>query len=72
MTLRKIKLCAMGGDPDVIEAALPRLLALPTFVTEFLVTQGGTCLLYQLQHFIREKNDMGDDQVPPKKMETPA
>ena len=37
-----------GGDQDVVEATLPRLLALPTSVAEFLVTQGGTCLPYQL------------------------
>ncbi len=37
-----------GGDQDVVKAALPRLLALPTSVPEFLVTQGGPCLPYQL------------------------
>ncbi len=36
------------GDQDVIKAALPRLLALPTVVAEFLVTQGGICLPCQL------------------------
>jgi hypothetical protein len=56
-----------GGDQDVIKAALPRLLALPTSVTKFLVTQGGTCLPYQLQNFIRNKIDTGEDQVTPEK-----
>ncbi len=48
-----------GGDQDVVEAALLHLLTLPTSVAEFLVTQGGTCLPYQLQNFIRNKSTRG-------------
>jgi hypothetical protein len=49
-----------GGDPDVIEAALPWLLALLTFIAEFLCKQGGTCLLHKLQNYIRDHIDLGD------------
>jgi hypothetical protein len=56
-----------GGGHDVAKAALPRLLALPTFVAEFLVKQGGSCLPYQLRQFIEEKIDTGGEQAPPEK-----
>ena len=46
---------------------LPRLLALPTFVTELLEKQGGTCLLHKLIKFVVEHIKGGESQIPAAK-----
>jgi hypothetical protein len=62
------KLWATGeGDPDIIEAALPRLLALPMFLAKLLCKQGGTCLPYKLQNYIRDRIDSGAFNFPADK-----
>jgi hypothetical protein len=50
-----------------METLLPRLLALPTFVGEFLGKQGGSCLPHKLQKFVKDYIDGGECQILPKK-----
>ena len=56
-----------GGEQDLTEAPLPCLLALPTFVAEFLGKLGGLCLPYQLQTFITGKIDEEGSQISHEK-----
>jgi hypothetical protein len=56
-----------GGDLDIVEAALPWLLSLPTFIAEFLCKQGGTCLRHKLLNYIRDCIDLGDFNFPADK-----
>ncbi len=55
------------NNEDLIEALLPRLLALPTFVTEFLGQQGGACLPHKLRKLVSEHINGGELQVWPAK-----
>ncbi len=59
-----------ASKADLREMVLPRLLALPTFVTELLEKQGGTCLLHKLINFVVEHIKGGESQVPAAKMGT--
>ncbi len=54
-------------EDELTEQQLPRLLALPTFVAEFLVQKGGACLPHTLRNFVTTPIDGGDSQVPPDK-----
>ena len=56
-----------GANKDVlIGKMLPRLLALPSFVTEYIQAQGGTCLPYHLHMYIRDHLD-GDTTINPER-----
>jgi hypothetical protein len=55
------------GEQGVIEAPLPRLLALPKFVAQFLCGQGGTCLPHKLRTHICDRIDSGEFNVPAEK-----
>jgi hypothetical protein len=46
---------------------LPRMLALPTCVAEFVLAQKGRCLPYMIRKFIKDKIDGGESQVPAQK-----
>jgi hypothetical protein len=62
------KLWVTGATENKLtEQQLPRFLALPTFIAEFLVQQGGACLLHNLRNFVTAHIDGGDSQVPPEK-----
>jgi hypothetical protein len=55
------KLWATGTqDNKLTEAPLPRLVALPTFVVEFLGKHGGSCLPHKLQKFVEDYLDGGE------------
>ncbi len=56
-----------GGEQDLTEAPLPRLLALPTFVAEFLGKLGGSGLPYQLRTFITGNIDEEGSRIPHEK-----
>ena len=56
-----------GANKDVlIGKMLPRLLALPSFVAEYIQAQGGTCLPYHLYMYIRDHLD-GDTTIDPER-----
>ncbi len=62
------KLWVTGAqDNELTEMPLPRLLTLPTFVTEFLGKQGGSCLPHKLQKFVKDYIDGGESHILPKK-----
>jgi len=64
----KDKLWITGaGDNDLTERQLPRLLALPTVVAEFVAKQGGTCLPYNVSNFITSYIEAGTAQVSVEK-----
>ncbi len=64
----KDKLWLTGADDDVLtEAPLPWLLALPTFVAEFLGKQEGACLPHKLRKFVSEYINGGESQIQPVK-----
>jgi hypothetical protein len=64
----KDKLWLTGASKvKLTEILLPRLLALPTFVAEFLGKQGGACLPHKLQKVVSDHIDGGELQVPPDK-----
>jgi len=46
-----------AGDDTLLEKSLPRLLALPTFIAEYIQAQGGDCLPHNLYTFIRDHLD---------------
>jgi hypothetical protein len=56
-----------AGDDDLVELQLPRLLALPTVVAEFVVKNGGTCLPHTVITFINTHIEAGTVQVPVEK-----
>ncbi len=58
-----------GGeeDPGVIEASLPQLLTLPTFIAEFMCGQGGTCLPHKLRTHISDRINSGEFNVQAEK-----
>ena len=45
------------------EKLLPRLLALPTFVAEFINSQGGACLPHKLCSFVQDYINNGETQI---------
>jgi hypothetical protein len=51
-------------EADLVEAQLPRMLALPTLLAEFVVLQGGACLPHTLRTFVTTQIDGGMSQVP--------
>jgi hypothetical protein len=53
-----------AAEEDLVEIQLPRLLALPTFVAEFVAQQGGACLPHTLRTFVTTHLDGGTSQVP--------
>ena len=55
------------ADDELTKQQLPRLLAVPMFVAEFLVQKGGACLPHNLQNFMTTHIDGGASQVPPDK-----
>jgi len=60
------QLWTTGANKDVLTGKmLPRLLALPSFVTEYIQAQGGTCLPYHLHMYIRDHLD-GDMTIDPE------
>jgi hypothetical protein len=62
------KLWVTGAtEYELTDQQLLRFLALPTFVAEFLVQQGGVCLPHNLRNFVTTHIDGGDSQVPPEK-----
>jgi hypothetical protein len=62
------KLWVTGAANDKLtEQQLPRLLAVPTFVAEYLVQKGGACLPHSLQQFVTTHIDGGVSQIPPEK-----
>ncbi len=64
----KDKLLLTGADDDELtEAPLPRLLALPTFVAEFLGKQEGACIPHKLRKFVLEHINEGESQLQPVK-----
>jgi hypothetical protein len=65
------KLWTTGADDDdLTDITLPRLLALPTFVAEFINTQGGGCLPHKLRKFIKNRIDGGGHQYSHPTMAT--
>ncbi len=65
----KDKLWLTGADEDELtEAPLPWLLALPTFVTEFLGKQEGACLPHKLRKFISEHINRGGIPITASKV----
>ena len=64
----KGKLWTTGaGENDLTEKQLPRLLALPTVVAEFVAKQGRSCLPHTMMAFINSHVDAGTAQVPAEK-----
>jgi hypothetical protein len=55
-----------AAEHEITETPLPRLLALPIFVAEFLGNQGGLCLPYKLWEFIKNQIDGWGSQIQPK------
>ena len=65
---KKTKLWITGAtDEDLVEIQLPRLLALPTFLAEFVMQQGGACLPHNLRAFVTTHINGGTSQVPREK-----
>jgi hypothetical protein len=56
-----------AGENDLTEKQLPRLLALPTVVAEFIAKQGGACLPHTMMAFITAHIDAVTAQVPVEK-----
>ena len=54
-----------AGRLDSIE--LPRMLALPTCVAEFVIAKKGGCLPHMIRKFAKDKIDGGESQVPTQK-----
>ena len=53
-----------GSSIDSLkEALLPCLLALPTFIVEFINSQGGACLPHKLYSFIQDHIQNGETQI---------
>jgi hypothetical protein len=48
-----------AADDELTEQQLPRPLAVPMFVAEFLVKKGGACLPHNLQNFVTTHIDGG-------------
>jgi hypothetical protein len=66
----KDKLWLTGAsEAKLTETPLSHLLALPTFVAEFLGKQGGACLQHKLQKFMSDHIDGWELQVPPAKQQ---
>ena len=55
-----------ADDDALTEKTLPRLLALPAFVAEYIQAQGGTCLPYHLYMYIRDHLN-GDTTIDPER-----
>jgi len=61
------QLWTTGADDDTLtEKTLPRLLALPSFIAEYIQAQGGTCLPYHLYVYIRDHLN-GDTTIDPER-----
>jgi hypothetical protein len=56
------------ADDTLTEKLLPCLLALPTFVAEFINAQGGACLTHKLYTFIKDHINEGGSQIQQQKM----
>jgi hypothetical protein len=56
------------NDAELLTSVnLQRMLALPTCVAEFVITQEGGCLPYAIRKFVKEKIDGGETQVAGQK-----
>ncbi len=56
------------NDAELLTSVdLPRMLALPTCVAEFVITQEGGCLPHAIRKFVKEKIDGGETQVAGQK-----
>ena len=53
-----------AGDDTLTERTMPRLLALPTFIAEYIHSQGGSCLPHSLHTYIKDHLN-GGTQVEP-------
>ena len=53
-----------ADDDALTDKTLPLLLALPSFIVEYIQAQGGTCLPYHLHVYIRDHLD-GDMKMTP-------
>ena len=61
------QLWTTGANKDALsKKTLPQLLALPSFVAEYIQVQGGSCLPYHLYVYIRDHLD-GDTQIDHKR-----
>jgi hypothetical protein len=59
------KLWTTGAEETTLsEKLFPRLLALPTFVAEFINSQGGACLPHKIYSFVQDHINNGNTQVP--------
>jgi hypothetical protein len=54
-------------DDTLTEKLLPRLLALPTFIAEFINAQGGACPPHKLCTFIKDHINEGGTQIQQQK-----
>ena len=62
------KLWVTGADAsELTETMLPRMLALPTCVAEFVNSKQGGCLPHTLRKFIQDKINGGETQVQTQK-----
>jgi hypothetical protein len=59
------KLWTTGAEEiNLTEKLFPCLLALPTFVAEFITSQGGACLPHKLCSFVQDHINNGNTQIP--------
>jgi hypothetical protein len=52
---------------ELTEVTLPRMLALPTCIAEFVNAQGGGCLPHKLRTFVKERIDGGASELSAEK-----
>jgi hypothetical protein len=55
-----------ASDYTLTEKTLPRLLALPTFIAEYIHSQGGSCLPHSLHTYIKYHLN-GETQIEPER-----